>query len=240
MNYRRYVEQSRQSERLRSFRSVTSDARGKPARLMALVVTAALGCLACVTGSGVTEVTRSVGVADPIVADLESRSFGLEGALGAVAMPARVNSERLGAARELTEHAAERALEAERLAQGQLVHPVVYELDDLRFDSDGVALDRESASRLDQLAERLLAEGVGCHFEICAQASRARADRGPLALERAEAIRRHLHQRHGLPLWRIHTMVGSCEGSGTDEISHTGDRAAVAVVRDAPALTDLP
>jgi outer membrane protein OmpA-like peptidoglycan-associated protein len=155
-------------------------------------------------------------------------------------MPAKANSERLGAARELTEHAAERALEAERMAQGQLVPAVVYELDDLRFDSDGVALDPGSASRLDQLAERLLAEGVGCHFEICAQANRAGADRGPLALERAEAIRRRLHQQHGLPLWRVHTMVGSCEATGTDEAALTSDRAAVAVFRDAPELPLRP
>ncbi|HUP23706.1 MAG TPA: hypothetical protein VNB06_12295 [Thermoanaerobaculia bacterium] len=192
------------------------------------------------TGSGVTEVIRGVGVAQPLVADLESRIFGLEGALGAVAMPAKANSERLAAVAEITEHAAQRALEAERLAQGQLLPAVVYELDDLRFDSGGVALDPGSASRLDQLAERLLAEGVGCHFEICAQASRAGADRGPLALELAEAIRRRLHQRHGLPLWRIHTLVGSCQANGTDEVSRSGDRAAVAVFRDAPVLIDLP
>jgi hypothetical protein len=234
MKPRRCAEQSG------SGRSIEIEARAKPTRLLAVVVTAALGCLACVTGSGLTEVIRGVGVADPVVADLESRVFGLEGALGAVAVPVRANSERLAAVAEITEHASERALEAERLAQGRLLPAVVYELDDLRFDSGGLALDAGSASRLDQLAERLLAEGVGCHLEICAEASSAGADLGPLARERAEAIRRRLHQRHGLPLWRIHNMVGSCQANGTGAASSAGDRATVSVFRDAPVLTDLP
>lgn len=195
-------------------------------RLGVLLLAAA--SLACVTDGDVAQLTLPIGVAVAPMTELDARVGALEQQYVAVGALASTNAGRLAATSELVERADQRAVEAELMARGSLDRDVVFELDDVPFASSSAALTETSRSWLDQLGERLRMEDSGYFLEICGGGSER------LGRARAEAIRRHLYEHHGLPLWRMNTVAGDCAPSpdGSAEPQPTGAR--IAVVRQAP------
>ena len=203
------------------------------------VALAALGCaawLGCVTASQVSELTGPLTIGEEPLAFQETKVADSAVALDLVAARAHANAELIAVVGDVVEQAAERALEAERLARGNLEPEIVYEIDPLPFASGSAALDSSVISALDQLGERLLMENAGYFLEVCGDASGYGGESRRLGAARADAIRRHLYERHGLPLRRIGTIAGGCLGavSATAAAQSAGrDRARVLVLRQA-------
>lgn len=101
--------------------------------------------------------------------------------------------------------ALERALAAEKLAQGKLLYEVTLTEDDILFPFDQSDLAPGCCDRLQALAERLKAENRGVYLEIQGHTDTSGTTQHNLKLgqERAEAVRRYLHLQAGIPLHRM-------------------------------------
>ncbi|MCP4658190.1 MAG: OmpA family protein, partial [bacterium] len=74
-----------------------------------------------------------------------------------------------------------------------------------RFGFEQSRLDAEAATALDRFAEQLLTAGGGIFIEIQGHTDASGSEEYNLELgyERAQAVRRYLSMRHGLPLHRM-------------------------------------
>jgi outer membrane protein OmpA-like peptidoglycan-associated protein len=199
-----------------------------------LSLVAGLGT-ACITASDVSRLTAPLAVSEESLASQELRLVASAGDLERVAARAHHNAQQLSVVEDVVYQAEQRAVEAERKAIGSMERDVVYEIDDFPFAPGSAALEERSLSILDQLGERLLVENSGYYLEICGEATGDGADGRRLAAARAEAIRRHLHERHSLPLRRISTIAGGCAEMQAAALAEADrDRATVVVVRQAP------
>ncbi len=104
--------------------------------------------------------------------------------------------------------AVERANAAGRMAQGKLVYEVAFSDDKLRFAPSKAVLGKEAMAALDDFAARLKAENKSVYIEIQGHTDSI-GEAGPnqkLGEERAEAVRRYLSMKGGLPLHRMSTI----------------------------------
>lgn len=129
---------------------------------------------------------------------------GLESRLGA-----RLDSQdaRINELSETSRQALERATDAGKLAQGKFLYTVLFTDDGVTFDTNQSALTDNAQSRLRELAGDLMADNQNVYLEIQGHTDAT----GPeqynryLGLQRAESVRRHLHEQ-GVALDRMATI----------------------------------
>ncbi|MEW6679102.1 MAG: OmpA family protein [Pseudomonadota bacterium] len=103
------------------------------------------------------------------------------------------------------QEAMDRALAAGKLAEGKVVYEVAMTDDTLRFKSDSTTLSKEAMAALNAFAEKLKAENRGVYVEIQGHTdSRGEAHVNErIGQARADAVRRYLNMKGGLPLHRM-------------------------------------
>jgi len=152
--------------------------------LLATVVVAMTGCA-----------TR--GYIDESLAGLETR------------LGARLDEQdqRISELSETSRQALERATDAGKLAQGKFLYTVVFTDDGVTFETNQSALSDSAQSRLSQLAGDLMADNQNVYLEIQGHTDATGPDgyNRFLGLQRAEAVRRHLHGQ-GVALDRMATI----------------------------------
>lgn len=142
---------------------------------------------------------------------------------------------RLAPVSRTANEALERALAAGKLAEGKLLYEVVLTDDSLRFEFDSAQLSDEAKKALDAFAIHLTAENRNVFIEIQGHTDAKGADEYNLALSerRAEAVRRYLHLKHGIPLHRLATLGYGESAPVADNATHAGrmqNRRVVLVV----------
>jgi outer membrane protein OmpA-like peptidoglycan-associated protein len=106
------------------------------------------------------------------------------------------------------QEALERANAAGKQAEGKLIYEVVMSDDKLRFASDKAALGGVTEAALDEFAARLKRENKNVFIEIQGHTdSRGEAAANlKLGEVRAEAVKRYLNMKGGIPLHRMATI----------------------------------
>ncbi len=101
--------------------------------------------------------------------------------------------------------AMDRATAAGKLAQGKLVHEVVFSDETLKFGSDKARLGKDAEAALDAFAAKLKGENRNVFIEIQGHTDSRGAEALNLKLgeARAEAVRRYLNMKGGIPLHRM-------------------------------------
>jgi len=136
-----------------------------------------------------------------------------------------------------SEPAPEGAAAAKAAAKAGDPREAVYIIDELLFAPGSAALTAESRSILDQLAERLRLESSDYHLEVEGHTDGTGSERANLQLgrERAEAVRRYLHDSGGIPLHSITTESLANRSSASGERTQAGRaknrRVTVTVLR---------
>lgn len=106
-----------------------------------------------------------------------------------------------------SQEALQRAMSAEKLAQGKLLYEVTLTDDSVKFDFDKASLKPNGKEVLDNLVNSLKASNQSVYIEIQGHTDSV----GPkdynekLGLERAEAVRRYLSEE-GIPLHRMNVI----------------------------------
>ncbi|MGB7451672.1 MAG: OmpA family protein [Lysobacterales bacterium] len=116
-------------------------------------------------------------------------------------------NDRINELTETSRQALERATDAGVLAQGKFLYTVVFNGDEITFDSDKSTLSDGAQSRLTKLAGDLKTDNQNVYLELQGHTDST----GPaqynqqLGLQRAESVRRQLHAQ-GVALGRMATI----------------------------------
>lgn len=118
------------------------------------------------------------------------------------------NTEDIAELTKTAQAALERANAAGKLLEGKFVQEVVLTDDQLKFGSDKSSLGEAARLMLDDLAGRLKAENKNVYIEIQGHTDSRGSESRNLKLgeERAEAVRRYLGTKGGIPLHRMSTV----------------------------------
>lgn len=106
------------------------------------------------------------------------------------------------------QEALDRAVAAGKLAEGKLLYEVVLTDDRLHFKFDSAELSDSAKQELDAFAEKLKADNKNIYIEIQGHTDSTGADIYNVRLSeaRAEAVRRYLNMKTGIPLHRLATI----------------------------------
>lgn len=106
------------------------------------------------------------------------------------------------------QEALERATAAGKLAEGKLLYEVVLTDDNLHFAFDSAELGEAAKQSLDAFASKLKGDNRNVYIEIQGHTDAKGTDAYNLRLSdaRAEAVRRYLNMKMGLPLHRLATI----------------------------------
>ncbi|MBM4181005.1 MAG: OmpA family protein [Betaproteobacteria bacterium] len=138
---------------------------------------------------------------DGVVADMQAVQGTLKGHGERIAR----NEAEVANLSKSAQEALDRATAAGKLAQGKLVHEVVLSDQTLKFGSDKAKLGKDAEAALDAFAAKLKSENRNVFIEIQGHTD----SRGDAALNlklgetRAEAVRRYLNMKGGIPLHRM-------------------------------------
>lgn len=135
---------------------------------------------------------------DAQLAALGDRVNGVEATL-------REHGERLDGLSRTAQEALDRASAAGRLAEGKLLYETVMSDDTFKFTTAKAELSDAARTALDAFAGRVKSEGRAVFIEIQGHTDSTGSEAFNLGLgqQRAEAVRRYLHHKHGLPLARM-------------------------------------
>ncbi len=185
---------------------------------LAVVVVGSAGCATKKYVQGETQAvhTRVDGV-EGQVEEAQTRITRNEQQIGEV-------STRAGEASRTAQEALQRAQEAGKLAQGKLLYETVLTDDKVKFGFDVAKLSSEAQAALDAFANQLVQEGRGVYIEIQGHTDSIGSEdyNEQLGLERAEAVRRYLSQKHKLPLHRMNVISYGESASVADNGSREG------------------
>ena len=115
------------------------------------------------------------------------------------------NESDIAALSKNAQEAMDRAMAAGKLAEGKLVYEVTMKDDTLRFKPDSAKLSDEAMAALDAFAAKLKADNKNVFIEIQGHTD----SRGEVAVNerlgqaRADAVRRYLSMKGGIPLHRM-------------------------------------
>lgn len=201
-----------------------------------LALAATLTLTGCATKDYVNEQVKPV---DDRVQALESRTGSR---LDAIEARLKAHDDRLvrhdAELAELSRtarEALERANAAGKLNEGRLVYEVVLTDDTLKFQSDSSSLSRAGMQALDAFVARLKGGEPGVYLEIQGHTDSRGSEAYNLILGqgRAEAVRRYLHAKGGIPLSRMAAIsYGESEpvASNMNQAGREQNRRVVLVV----------
>ena len=106
------------------------------------------------------------------------------------------------------QEAVERAMAAGKLASGKLVYEVAMSDDTLKFKPDQTSLSKDGMAALDAFAAKLKAENKSVFLEIQGHTDSRGEEATNMRIgeARAEAVRRYLNMKGGIPLHRMSTI----------------------------------
>ena len=145
------------------------------------------------------------------------------------------HDDRITQVSKTAQEAMDRATAAGKLAEGKLVMEVAMTDDTLRFKPDSTSLTDEAMAALDAFAAKLKADNKNVFIEIQGHTD----SRGEAALNerlgqaRAEAVRRHLNMKGGIPLHRMSAISYGESAPIADNMNRDGrsqNRRVVLVV----------
>lgn len=146
------------------------------------------------------------------VGAVHTRVDGVEGQVEEAQQRLTDHDKRINTAQETAtgasktaQEALQRAIEAGKLAEGKLVFESVLTDDKVRFSFDKAELSESGTVALDEFAAKLKAENKNVYVEIQGHTDGIGSEQYNYELgeERAEAVRRYLNQKHGLPLHKM-------------------------------------
>lgn len=150
--------------------------------------------------------------ADGADAALAETGKRLDGAVSEIQVTLKVHADRIAKSEsdisqlsKTAQDAVERANSAGKLAQGKLVYEVVLSDDKLKFGQNKSSLSKEAEAALDEFAARLKGDNKSVFIEIQGHTDSMGEATHNLRLgeARAEAVRRHLNMKAGIPLHRM-------------------------------------
>ena len=138
----------------------------------------------------------------------------------------RINEqgERIEATSKTANDALDRATSAGILAKGKLLYEVALTDDKVRFGFDKAELSEGARAALDEFAAGLRADNRSVYVEIQGHTDSTGPEKYnyELGLERAEAVRRYLNAKGGIPLHRMSVISYGEMEPITDNNSRTG------------------
>lgn len=175
----------------------------KLGRFMMLVAGSALLVSGCATKKYVQgEVTS----AETRVSDRMNEQVGeLEGQIEANQARLSEHDKQIDGVSKTAQEALDRAIAAGKLAEGKLLYETVLSNDQVRFDFEKAELNEGAQAALDEFAGPLKSQDQSIYIEIQGHTDSSGEESYNLTLgeERAEAVRRYLNSKHGIPLHRM-------------------------------------
>ena len=114
------------------------------------------------------------------------------------------------AARAAGTAAAEAGARADALGEAsrRLIYEVMLSDEQTNFPFGGATLPEDAKTKIDALVQQITSHPVGVYFEIEGHTDSTGTDdvNDRLGLERAEAVKRYLHEKHRLPLHKINVI----------------------------------
>ena len=176
------------------------------------------GSTACATKkfvrTSVGEVNGKVDSVGKAVEETQERTRQNEGRIAAVdqkadqaAQSAQQANNAAGEARNAADVAASKA-DAVDKASKRLVYEVVLSEDQGNFKFGKTALPDEAKAKLDDMIAQLKADPKGAYFEIEGYTDSVgdKKMNERIGLERAEAVKRYLHEQHQVPLHKMNAI----------------------------------
>jgi peptidoglycan-associated lipoprotein len=133
--------------------------------------------------------------------DHEQRINGQEQKIGQV-------SQQVGEVSKTAQDALQRAQEAGKLAEGKFLYETVLTDDKVKFGFNKHELSAGAKAALDEFAVKLKADNKAVYIEVQGHTDNVGSDKynQELGEARAEAVRRYLNQKEGVPLHRMNVI----------------------------------
>ncbi len=202
-----------------------------PFTLIVAALVAALAAAGCATKKYVrTEVGSAESRAAERMGEMETQIEETQTRLGE-------QEEQLGELSKTAREALDRAVAAGRLAEGKFLYETLLTDDQVRFGFESSELSAGAEAALDDFAAGLQERNENVFVEIQGHTDSTGSDQYNLELggKRAEAVRRYLNLRHGLPLHRMSVIsYGESEpiaDNATREGRSTNRRVVLVVLK---------
>ncbi len=202
-----------------------------PFTLIVAALVAALAAAGCATKKYVrTEVGSAESRAAERMGEMETQIEETQTRLGE-------QEEQLGELSKTAREALDRAVAAGRLAEGKVLYETLLTDDQVRFGFESSELSAGAEAALDDFAAGLQERNENVFVEIQGHTDSTGSDQYNLELggKRAEAVRRYLNLRHGLPLHRMSVIsYGESEpiaDNATREGRSTNRRVVLVVLK---------
>jgi outer membrane protein OmpA-like peptidoglycan-associated protein len=145
--------------------------------------------------------------------------------------------KQMAALSDTSRDAMNRAMDAEKLAQGKFLYEVTLSDDKIHFGSNKWKLTEEAKAALDAFAQMLKAQNKNVYIEIQGHTDDVgeEASNEVLGLKRAQAVKEYLNKEHGLPLHRMEVIsYGETKPAviNLDSDSRSQNRRVVIVVME--------
>jgi outer membrane protein OmpA-like peptidoglycan-associated protein len=192
---------------------------------MTIVALAAIAASGCATRKGMeTYVAGETAVIDERIDGVESQVETNQTRIDDQGRRIDDQDRQLAELSTTTREALERALAAGKLAEGKFLYETVLTDEKVRFGFDKAELSDEARAALDEFATRLRAEDENVFVEIQGHTDTIGSESYNLELgaSRAEAVRRYLNLRHGLPLHRLSVISYGESAPLVDDSSREG------------------
>lgn len=145
--------------------------------------------------------------------------------------------KQMAALSDTSRDAMNRAMDAQKLAEGKFLYEVTLSDDKVHFGSNKWKLTEEAKAALDAFAQMLKAQNKNVYVEIQGHTDDIgeEASNEVLGLKRAQAVKEYLNKEHGLPLHRMEVIsYGETKPSvlNLDSESRSQNRRVVIVVME--------